>query len=98
MQGVNTLINTQDCALVEKNQCGVRDLKHISTGQIHPVMERVHARILMKANYGRKKLKQALKNSTIVWLSQEKVIYLYRKFKGGCRKPHQRVGKKNKKI
>lgn len=57
-------------------------------------MERVYARILMKVNYGRKKLKQVLKNSTIVWLSQEKVIYLYRKIKGGCRKPHQRVGKK----
>lgn len=79
MQGANTLINTQDCALVEKNQCGARDRKHISIGQTHPVMERVYARILMKVNYGRKKLKQVLKNSTIVWLSQEKVIYLYRK-------------------
>lgn len=51
MQGANTLINTQDCVLVENTQDGAIGRKHTYTGTTHLVMGSAHAGILV--NYPR---------------------------------------------
>lgn len=51
MQGVNTLINTQEIALAENTQDGAIGRKHTYTGTTHLVTGSAHVGILKKENY-----------------------------------------------